>query len=407
MGSTLLCKLLLIPAGLGAVSIHTDFEGGRLGKIEQVAPRHFRLAVAGESDQDGRNRQANWYYFRVDGAGAEELILDMVNLPGEYNYKPNRGAVTKDTPPVISRNGKTWRRVDTFEYDATEPKLRLRIRPPGATFWVAHTPPYTEQHLARLRMEAARHPAFREEVIGKSAQGRHLLLWTIGAGDKSRKTAWLMFRQHSWESGSSWTGEGAVRRLLAGDGVAKQMRDGVTWKILPMCDPDGVSRGGVRFNVHGYDLNRNWDVRDPKRMPEITAQREAIARWLEAGGTVDLLLSLHNTETAEYLEGPPQEGEGRFRDLAERLAGVLERETSFAPSRALSYAAATTTPGRPGRMTVVQGLYRDFGIPAFLMEQRIAFNDKLGRLPLVEDRRKFGGELVEAVWKTLAGGENR
>ena len=218
------------------------------------------------------------------------------------------------------------------------------------------------------------------------------------------KTAWLLFRQHSWESGSSWAGEGAVRRLLAGDAKAKHMRDGVTWKILPMCDPDGVARGGVRFNVHGYDLNRNWDVRDPEKMPEITAQREAIARWRAAGGTVDLLLSLHNTETAEYLEGPPQGGAGDFRDLAQRLAAVLERETSFAPTRALSFAERTTTPGKPGRMTVVQGLYRDFGIQAFLMEQRIAFNEKLGRRPLAEDRLKFGGELVEAIWKTLAGG---
>ena len=79
-------------------TIHTDFEGGCLGRIEKQSEVRFRLGAKGEKDQDGRNRQANWYYFRVDGAPKQELILDIVDLPGEYNYKPNRGAITKDTP---------------------------------------------------------------------------------------------------------------------------------------------------------------------------------------------------------------------------------------------------------------------------------------------------------------------
>ena len=56
-----------------------------LGRMEKVSATHFRLGAKGEKDQDGRNRQANWYYFRVDGAGTQELTLDMVDLPGEYN----------------------------------------------------------------------------------------------------------------------------------------------------------------------------------------------------------------------------------------------------------------------------------------------------------------------------------
>src|SRR5438045_8879412 len=112
-----------------AATIHTDFEGGCLGRIEKVSGVHFRLGAKGEKDRDGRNRQANWYYFRVEGAPKKELILDIVDLPGEYNYKPNRGAITKDTPPVISYDGRTWKHIETFEYDPSEPKLRLRITP--------------------------------------------------------------------------------------------------------------------------------------------------------------------------------------------------------------------------------------------------------------------------------------
>ena len=54
-----------------------------------------------------------------------------------------------------------------------------------------------------------------------------------------------------------------------------------------------------------------------------------------------------------------------------------------------------------GRMTVVQGLYRDLKIPAFLMEQRIAYNKKMGHLPEIPDRLAFGAQLVGAMAKAI------
>jgi hypothetical protein len=384
-----------------AATIHANFEGGSLEHAEEIAANHFRVSVKGETDQAGRNRQASWYFFRVDGAPREEIILDIVNLPGEYNYRPNRGAITGDTPPVISYDRKTWTHVRTFEYDPKEPRLRLRVKPSASTFWIAHTPPYTNQDLAALRKELLRHRDFREETVGTTPSGRPLYLWTIQNG-RPRKTVWLMARQHSWESGTSWVAEGALRALLADDAHARELRDSVAWKILPMCDPDGVARGGVRFNAKGYDLNRNWDIGDSPLMPEIAAQRRAIARWVQSGKKIDLFLTLHNTETAEYLEGPPDGGATTgVRTLAEALFGALAHATTFDPSQPLSYAARTTTENMPGRMTVTQGLYRDFQIPAFLMEQRIAFNPKLGHLPEIPDRLAFGKQLVLAIASTL------
>ncbi|MGH9657565.1 MAG: hypothetical protein ACRD96_03415, partial [Bryobacteraceae bacterium] len=145
---------------------------------------------------------------------------------------------------------------------------------------------------------------------------------------------------------------------------------------------------------HGYDLNRNWDATDARRMPEIAAQRAAIAAWIREGGKVALFLTLHNTETAEYLEG-------ETGALGERLFSTLARDTMFDPSRGLSASGVSTTPGLAGRMSVVQGLTRDFGIPAFLMEQRIARGPKLGRPPGVADRLAFGRQLVTAIAAAL------
>jgi hypothetical protein len=404
--NTLLFPILFVAPVLAATTtIHTDFEGGSLGRVEKVSDTHFRLGAKGEKDQDGRNRQANWYYFRVDDASKKELILDIVDLPGEYNYKPNRGAITKDTPPVISYDQRTWKHIETFEYDAAEPKLRLRVTPAAAPFWIAHTPPYTAANLAQLRAEAMRHSDFREQVIGKTVGGRDMVLWTITSpdSDRNKKAVWLMFRQHSWETGSSWAGEGAVRGLLRDDAESRRLRQNIVWKILPLCDPDGVARGGVRFNANGFDLNRNWDIENAVKMPEIAAQRNAVREWIRSGHPVDLFFSLHNTETSEYLDGPPAAGgQGKFQPLAERFFRTLSEETTFAPTRPLQYSDTTTTAGMAGRMTVVQGLYRDFKIAAFLMEQRVSYNKKLGHLPEIPDRISFGGQLVKAIAKTIA-----
>ena len=362
------------------ISVTSAFEGGSAGRIEVVSLNHVRVGVQGEKDQDGRNRQANWYSFKVKGVQPlKPVTIDLVDLPGEYNYQSNRGAVNAETPAVWSNDGRTWHHVEDFQYDPTEPHMRLRITPSGGNFWVAHTPPYTNRHLEQLWKDVRN--AFHRKQIGRSVDGRPLWLWSIGTRPK---TIWLMFRQHSWETGSSWTGEGAIRELARN----ATLRTGYTWKILPMADPDGVARGGVRFNKYGFDLNRNWDVNNAAKMPEITAQRKALL----ASGPAALFFSLHNTETSEYLEGPPN-ADAALRALAERFSKALETGSSFAPTRPLSFAG----PVAPGRMTVIHRLSVERGWPAFLMEQRISTQSKYGRRPLVGDRLQFGRELVTVM----------
>jgi hypothetical protein len=388
-----------------AVTISFNFEGGSLGRVERVSDAHFRCAVAGETDQDGRNRQATWYYFRVDGARGRALTIDIVGWEGEYNYRPTRNAITADTLPFYSENRRDWRPVESFEYDADALRLRLKLTPRSNRLWIAHVPPYTNQHLAALLREFARHPHLKRDVIGRSVEGRELLLLTVtdpAVADGRKKVVWLMARQHSWEAFTSWAAEGALRYLLSADATARRVRRETVFKILPLCDPDGVARGGVRFNAHGYDLNRNWDAPDSPLMPEIAAQRRAVLKWVDAGGRVDLFLTLHNTETSEYLDGPPDAG-GEHRELIERFFKLLVERTSFAPSRPPQPSAVTTTGGRPGRMTVVQGLWRDRRVPAFLMEQRISRSPKLGRVALVADRLRFGGDLVRVLWEAVRG----
>ena len=357
-----------------------------------VSSTHLRCAVEGQSDHDHRNRQANWYYFRLTNLPRSQISVDLVDLAGEYNYRGPAYAVTKGTRPVYSYDGRNWThfRDDQVRWDATEPHLSITFMPERDTMFIAHTPPYTNRELASLADAARGSPHLEQHIVGRTVEQRAIPLLTITnpqTPPASKKVIWLMFRQHAWETGSSWVCDGAVRFLLSSDEVAARIRDRVIFKVFPMADPDGVAHGGVRFNRNGYDLNRNWDAVNAAGMPEIAAQRKAILDWLDAGRRVDLFLSLHNTESGEYLQAPPA-----FQALGQRVFGLLTGTTTFNPTVPLRDSGVAAEPGRPGRMTVDQGLFHDRQVPAMLMEQMVEFNSKLGHCPTIADRSAFGAD---------------
>ena len=385
---------------MAAATVTWDFPGGNVGEMEWVAENRVRVGVPGQSDQDGRNRQASWYSFQLDGVEGREIEIVLTDLVGEYNYKKGTHPVRETTRPVFSYDRKTWTHFSETEWDEEAVELTVRFTPAEDVVWVAHTPPYTPEDLENLAEDVGGHPHLRREVVGETAGGLGMPLWTIAdpAGGDDRPVVWLMFRQHAWESATSWACEGAMRWLLGGSADAAKLRREFVWKVYPMADPDGAATGGVRFNRNGYDLNRNWDAMDAKLMPEIYAQRGAIAQWLESGSRIDFFLTVHNTESSEYVEGP-----GEHRDLVGRFRSAMTRETSFEETREEPRdMLESTTVGLKGRMSVNQGLYADFGIPAMLMETRVERHPELGRPRVVEDWLELGAGLVRAAAETVS-----
>ncbi|HZE99074.1 MAG TPA: M14-type cytosolic carboxypeptidase [Planctomycetota bacterium] len=382
-------------AGCSSVSISTDFEAGSLGRIEQVSETEFRCAVAGQADHEGRNRQASWYCFRVDGAKGREITVVLTDLKGEYNYKPAPACVREDTPPVVSGDTKTWRHLDKISVAGNE--ATIRFTPDSDAFFVAHIEPYTVTRLERFIAEIRSSANVKDYVFGKSVEGRDLHVLTITEVEPKSgapKIVWLLCRQHAWETGTSYVAEGAIRYLLTD--AAAPLRRQLEFRIIPMLDPDGCAAGGVRFNRNGYDLNRNWDTADPENpenrrlMPEICAAKKLIQAWK---GT---FLTLHNQETGEWLSGSAQ-----YPDVAEKLYAKLSQKTSFDPSEK----GPRTPAGKiePGRYSVYEYLDREKGMPAFLLEQGITQGKKLGHLPTSGDRREFGQRLIQVLAEVALG----
>jgi hypothetical protein len=240
--------------------------------------------------------------------------------------------------------------------------------------------------------EVERSPHARIEVIGKTVQGRDLKLVTVtdaAVPDAQKKVVWLQARQHAWEAGTSYVMEGALRFVTSDDPKAVELRRKVVFKFTPMVDVDGCAGGKVRFNGNGYDVNRHWtevDLRGKeflRLMPEIWYTKKAIV----TAGRIDLMVNLHNTETAEYLD--TQADDPAVLKTMQRLYDLLVERSSFDPSRKL-------VPSK-GKIDDTNTLFGQHHVPVMLMEQRIATSKKLARRPTVADRLRFGRELITAM----------
>jgi murein tripeptide amidase MpaA len=388
---------------LAAITVAASFEGGSIGRVENVSPTHLRCAVKGQADQDGRNRQANWYYFRLDGLPKAEIQIEFTDLAGEYNYRAGAHSMTRDTRPVYSYDNRTWIhfRDEDVSWDEKQVRLSVRFRPERGRAWIAHTPPYTTEHLGALLTEIGKHPHVTRTSAGKTTQGRELPLITItdpAVNERDKKVVWVMARQHAWETGTSWVMDGALRWLASEDAQAAQLRRSILWKFFPMADPDGVVNGQVRFNTNGYDVNRNWDTADARRTPEIFVMKKAMLGWIDSGHRIDLFLAMHNQEAGDYIDGPFRPEDDHARRLAQRFFEGLEKTDSFQAARGPRNSLSQGPIAR-GRMTVNQALAHERRIPAFLMELGVERNVKLGRLRTTEDNQRFGPTLV----RTLAG----
>jgi hypothetical protein len=388
------------PAGARAgdrpVTFNFNFEGASLGEVEKLDDAVFRCHVQGQYDERGRNRQATWFYFRMDHVKGRDVVLTLTDLVGEYNDRPGAVAYGPDIVPVFSDDGVHWRHFPGTEWDDARKEATLRFRPAGDSIRIAHVPPYTPGDLRRLLDDLGDSPCAVVEVIGKTVQGRDIPMVTVtdtNKPDDGKRVVWLQARQHAWEAGTSYVTEGALRFVTSDDPAAAALRQRVVFRFTPMVDLDGAAGGKVRFNANGYDVNRHWtevDLRRPdvlRLMPEIWYTKRAIV-GANAARRIDLMVNLHNTETSEYLATHADDPASLavLRRLEERLV----KETTFDPSRPLE----VVKPPLPGDTNTLYGEHR---IPVVLMEQRIATSRKLGRRPTVEDRLRFGRELIGAM----------
>ena len=69
--------------------------------------------------------------------------------------------------------------------------------------------------------------------------------------------------------------------LTSDHGIAKEVREKLVFKIVPMMNPDGVLLGNTRSTLMGADLNRSWHDISEHKHPVLHAVNDLIMRSSE------------------------------------------------------------------------------------------------------------------------------
>ena len=318
----------------------------------------IRLHLIYDHERASPNRAAGHIHFALHAKAGTSLTLEFLNLDNVWNGQP--GSVAGELKTVaISADGVTWKTVPTESLPGN--RVQLRVTMPGPKLYVARMEPYRLSDLERLLGEIRSHRLVRIEPIGKTAGGRQLEIVRIG-DPNARHRVFVRARAHPWEAGSNWVAQGLIRRLLADDEAAKRFLSVYSVTVLPMANKDGVARGGTRFNLHGKDLNRNWDQpADPQLSPENAALEQWLEREIAAGKKPHLALELHNDGNGRlHISRPPVPHLDQHLARMTILEDLLRQHTWFTEG--------TTSPAFRNSGTLGEGWLMRYGIDAVVHE---------------------------------------
>lgn len=137
--------------------------------------------------------------------------------------------------------------------------------------------------------------------------GRDIDLIRIGDG---KNKVWLIGRQHPGETQPSFWMEGVLDRLTSkSDPVASALRKSCTFYVVPLMCPDGASRGHLRTNASGANLNREWDSLKDKETGKIRYEAPTLERSPEVYYVlkemdrigVDMAMDVHGDEELPHV----------------------------------------------------------------------------------------------------------
>lgn len=266
------------------IKISAQFDAGAIELIRADKPDVIELNIRKDSHAD----VLQWFYFRLQGARDQACTMCMRNA-GQAAFAQGWDGYRA----VASYDRKHWFRVSTT-YDGQT--LTIRHTPERDSVYYAYFEPYSwERHLDLLgRVDGC--SVGRVEDIGSTLDGRDMSLVVIGNPEAAKKV-WIIARQHPGETMAEWFVEGMLDALLdPANAVARSVLRHAVFYIVPNMNPDGATRGNLRTNAAGANLNREWMAPSMERSPEVLVVRNKIH---ETG--CDVFLDIHGDESLPYV----------------------------------------------------------------------------------------------------------
>jgi len=298
--AALLFSAILMLAGTAlradSLTVATDFEGASAANIQiDNLARTISFTPGG----DPRHGWPCWWYFRVNGITPGEKIT--LHLRGSLAITSTRGPLAKPLSPTwsmpsqatISTDGKNW--VHTARGVKAGSLMTYTITPDATSVYVAWGPPYTPNTATEfIRKMCASSPHARAEELCRSLGGRPVPMLHVMEGalpPAQRFGVWVQARQHAWESGSSWVGQGFAEWLLGADPDAAWLRQRAEIFIVPIMDVDNTATGNGGKDAIPHDHNRDWS--EAPHWNEVVAAQKRVRGLIQAG-RMDVFLDLHN-----------------------------------------------------------------------------------------------------------------
>ena len=149
-----------------------------------------------------------------------------------------------------------------------------------------------------LRTDIARwsaSPFVHVDSIGASVQNRTLYLLTIqdtATAPLPRKRVWIHARTHPNEVQGTWVTNQIITQLLGTSQLARQLRGGCVFNILPMINPDGVELKHPRENANNIDIESNWTAVPGE--PEVQTLRAMFVTLMSQSNPIRIALNMHS-----------------------------------------------------------------------------------------------------------------
>lgn len=284
--------------------VSAAFDSGNIEVVDLSDPSDLQLRI--RPDEGGQHMQ--WFHFRLVGAKDQPVVLRLLNA-GQASY-PKAWAGSR---AVVSHDRETWTRADT-EYG--NGVLTIRLTPRADSVYIAYFAPYSLENHLDLIAECQASSQVQHRVLGQTLDGYDLDWLTVGTPGDDKRSIWVIGRQHPGESMASWWMEGFLGRLLdPNDALARTLLASAVVHVVPMMNPDGATRGHLRTNAVGTNLNRAWDTPTLAHSPEVKLVRDAMDQT-----GVDLCLDVHGDEELPYNFIAGSEG---IPNWTERLASLL------------------------------------------------------------------------------------
>ena len=314
----------------GGLTFTSTFDSGNLKAVSKISDTLFEITTAVDCAGTAHETTlSTWMYFAVTGATAGQEISFRWT-----NQNKHTGLYDNDMRPVFksyskSQRPKKWERVKkkvlhTVVNNASVITFTHRFENTDEIRF-AFCAPYSltdlETNLFTMESTIASEEDiyWKREVLIHSLDGRNVELITLSSKEgimdeteepllhcfpnsvqnnrarkfQNKKIIFISARVHPGETPASYMLHGLLDFLLRkNDPRAIVLRREFVFKIIPILNPDGVSRGHYRADNNGANLNRYYQEPSVQAHPSIYAAKQLVLAY-HARNDLLLYLDLH------------------------------------------------------------------------------------------------------------------